>query len=103
MLFFWFLLATNKAAYIWLSCHDDPLAHQIREQMDAVLDIPFFPCVSIGWDDTPRFPAKGVKDVVHYHNTPESFAMLLLKAKEYADSHPEQPKMAKAQVPKQSV
>jgi hypothetical protein len=66
---------------------------KIREQMDAVTDIPFFPCVSIGWDDTPRFPAKGIKDVVHYHNTPENFAMLLLKAKEYADSHPEQPKI----------
>jgi hypothetical protein len=61
--------------------------------MDTILDIPFFPCVSIGWDDTPRFPAKGVHDVVHYNNTPESFAMLLLKAKQYADSHPEQPKI----------
>jgi hypothetical protein len=64
---------------------------RIREQMDTVTDVPFFPCVSIGWDDTPRFPAKGMKDVVHYHNTPENFAMLLLKAREYADSHPEQP------------
>jgi hypothetical protein len=66
---------------------------RIRAQMDSILDIPLFPCVSIGWDDTPRFPAKGVHDVVHYNNTPESFAMLLLKAKEYADSHPEQPKI----------
>ena len=66
---------------------------KIREQWDAILDVPFFPCVSIGWDDTPRFPAKGIRDVVHYHNTPESFAMLLQKAKEYADRHPEQPKI----------
>ncbi|MDR2764006.1 MAG: glycoside hydrolase family 99-like domain-containing protein [Tannerella sp.] len=66
---------------------------RIREQMDSILNIPLFPCVSIGWDDTPRFPAKGVHDVVHYNNTPESFAMLLLKAKEYADRHPEQPKL----------
>ncbi|MDR1779127.1 MAG: glycoside hydrolase family 99-like domain-containing protein [Tannerella sp.] len=65
----------------------------IREQMDAILDVPLFPCVSIGWDDTPRFPAKGVHDVVHYNNTPESFALLLQKAKEYADSHPEQPRL----------
>ena len=65
----------------------------IREQMDAVLDVPVFPCVSIGWDDTPRFPAKGIHDVVHYHNTPRSFAALLAKAKAYADSHPEQPKL----------
>ncbi len=66
---------------------------KIREQLDSVLDIPVFPCVSIGWDDTPRFPAKGIKDVVHYNNTPQSFATLLSKAKKYADAHPEQPKL----------
>ena len=66
---------------------------KIRTQMDSILNIPLFPCVSIGWDDTPRFPAKGIHDVVHYYNTPESFAALLSKAKKYADSHPEQPKL----------
>ncbi len=66
---------------------------KIREQLDAALDVPAFPCVSIGWDDTPRFPAKGIKDVVHYNNTPQSFATLLQKAKEYVDSHPDQPKL----------
>ena len=64
---------------------------RIREQMDSILDVPVFPCVSIGWDDTPRFPAKGIKDVVHYNNTPQSFAALLSIAKKYADSHPDQP------------
>jgi hypothetical protein len=34
-----------------------------------------------------------MKDVVHYHNTPESFTALLQKAKEYADSHPGQPEL----------
>ncbi len=68
-------------------------AINIREQMDSILDIPVFPCVSIGWDDTPRFPAKGIADVVHYNNTPQSFATLLAKAKKYSDSHPEQPKL----------
>jgi hypothetical protein len=66
---------------------------KIRAQMDSILNIPLFPCVSIGWDDSPRFPAKGIHDVVHYYNTPESFAALLSKAKKYADSHPEQPKL----------
>jgi len=66
---------------------------KIRTQMDSILNIPLFPCVSIGWDDTPRFPAKGKNDVVHYHNTPESFAALLSKAKKYVDSHPEQSKL----------
>lgn len=68
-------------------------SRKIRTQMDSILNIPLFPCVSVGWDDTPRFPAKGMKDVVHYHNTPESFAALLYKAKQYANSHPEQPKL----------
>jgi len=66
---------------------------RIREQLDNLLDVPVFPCVSIGWDDTPRFPAKGIKDVVHFNNTPQSFATLLSKAKKYADAHPEQPKL----------
>jgi hypothetical protein len=65
----------------------------IREQMDSILDVPVFPCVSIGWDDTPRFPEKGITDVVHYNNTPQSFAALLSRAKEYADKHPEQPRL----------
>jgi hypothetical protein len=66
---------------------------KIREHMDALLEVPLFPCVSIGWDDTPRFPAKGIKDVVHFNNTPRSFATLLSKAKKYVDSHPEQPRL----------
>jgi Glycosyltransferase WbsX len=66
---------------------------KIRKRMDSILDVPLFPCVSVGWDDTPRFPAKGANDVVHYHNTPESFAALLSQAKKYVDSHPEQPKL----------
>lgn len=65
----------------------------IRDQWDKELDIPVFPTVSIGWDDTPRFPKKGAADVVRYHNTPQSFAGFLQAAKEYADSHPDQPKM----------
>ena len=66
---------------------------KIREQWDKAMEVPFFPCVSVGWDDTPRFPAYGMKDVVHYNNTPESFAALLSKAKRYADSRPDQPKL----------
>lgn len=66
---------------------------KIRAQMDSILDIPLFPCVSVGWDATPRFPEQGINDVVHNHNTPASFAALLSKAKKYANSHPEQPKL----------
>jgi hypothetical protein len=68
-------------------------ALRILERMDSALSVPVFPCVSSGWDDTPRFPDKKGNKIVHYNNTPESFAMLLLKAKQYVDRHPEQPKL----------
>ena len=66
---------------------------KIREQWDEALNIPFFPCTSIGWDDSPRFPAYGMKNTVHYHDTPAAFAALLSKAKRYVDNHPNQPKL----------
>ena len=79
-------------------CVEDYLVYgansvKIREQWNKALDVPFFPCVSVGWDDTPRFPQYGMKDVVHHHNSPESFATFLAKAKKYADNHPDQPKL----------
>ena len=55
--------------------------------------IPYFPNASIGWDDTPRFPHKTQKDVVHLNQSPQSFAAFLQKAKEYCDKHPDQPKL----------
>ncbi len=65
-------------------------AMQRREQWDKALDIPYFPNVSIGWDDTPRFPAKGKDDIVYYNKTPEAFAGFLEKAKAYCDMHPDE-------------
>lgn len=62
-----------------------------RENWDQAVDIPYFPNVSIGWDDTPRFPAKGKSHVIHHHKSPESFAAYLQKAKEYVEQHPDQP------------
>jgi len=64
-----------------------------REHWDEALDIPYFPNVSIGWDDTPRFPAKGESNVIHYNNSPESFAAYLQRAKDYLDEHPDQPRL----------
>ncbi len=64
-----------------------------RENWDKALDIPYFPNVSIGWDDTPRFPSKGKNNVIHYNKSPESFAAYLRKAKEYLEQHPDQPRI----------
>lgn len=66
-------------------------AMTLRQKWKSTIRIPLFPCVSVGWDDTPRYPLKGQKDVIHRHNTPESFGAFLLKAKEYADTQPQQP------------
>lgn len=65
-------------------------AKLIRESLDRDLDVPVFPCVSIAWDDTPRFPHKGEEHVTRYNGTPENFAKALRIAKKYADEHPEQ-------------
>ena len=66
-------------------------AINIRNQYDEVLPIPIFPTVSIGWDDTPRFPAKGANDITRFNQTPQEFATFLQAAKEYVDRHPDQP------------
>jgi len=55
---------------------------KIRDEWDGALEIPLFPNASIGWDDTPRFPQKGKKDIVCYNKSPESFAAYLQEAKE---------------------
>ena len=65
-------------------------AKLIREGLDRDLEVPVFPCVSVAWDDTPRFPHKGEEHVSRYNATPENFAKALRLAKKYADEHPEQ-------------
>ena len=46
-------------------------------------DIPYFPHVSIGWDNNPRF--KGFSRGVCKNNTPENFEKALREAKDFAD------------------
>ena len=64
----------------------------IRERLSQALNIPFFPCISIAYDDTPRF-MDHQEDQVHFHRSPQAFAMLLAKTKEWVDNHPDQPKL----------
>lgn len=49
----------------------------------------FFPSVSIGYDDSPRFPNKNIKRIVHLNRTPENFAKNLQAAKEFCAANPE--------------
>ncbi len=46
-------------------------------------DIPYFPHVSIGWDNNPRF--KEYRIGVTKNNTPENFEKALIAAKDFAD------------------
>lgn len=65
----------------------------IRDLATGVFDIPIFPTVSIGWDDTPRYPRKGPEKVTQTNHTPEVFEQYLRIAKDYADAHADsQPK-----------
>jgi hypothetical protein len=68
-------------------------ALSLRNKWDSTLTVPFFPCISIGWDNTPRYPAFGKENVIHLNNTPESFAAYLQKTRDYVLNHPEQEKL----------
>lgn len=69
------------------------MAIDTRDQWKEHLSIPFFPNVSIGWDDTPRFPDKGKADIVLYNATPENFGKYFAEAMNFAKSDSQQPKI----------
>ena len=58
-----------------------------RNAWDAYVDIPLFPTVSVGWDDSPRFPSKGAQNVTRFNHTPAVYEENLRQAKVYVDSH----------------
>lgn len=51
--------------------------------------VPYFPHVSLGWDNNPRF--RSLRPGILRGNTPERIREALLLARAYADRHPEQP------------
>ena len=60
-------------------------------EYDSTFTIPYFPQVSIGWDNNPRFPVKVQNAVVN--TSPALFKEALLEAKKYLDRHPNQPRL----------
>ena len=58
------------------------------EQLDREFEIPYYPHVSVGWDNNPRFEM--FRPGIVKNNTPENFEKALLKAKEFVDKHPNQ-------------
>ena len=58
------------------------------QRLEKEYTIPYFPHISVGWDNNPRFA--GLREGVVKNNTPEAVKEGFLMAKEYADSHPGQ-------------
>ena len=59
-------------------------AYEEWERLDKEFTIPYYPHVSIGWDNSPRT----WKSAVTRENTPERFEQALRKAKAYLDARP---------------
>lgn len=58
---------------------------------DKTFSIPYFPHVSIGWDNNPRFPTTTQSFVKNIN--PTDFQFYLEQAKDYLDKHPKQHKL----------
>lgn len=58
------------------------------EEIDRDYKIPYYPHISVGWDNNPRFEM--LQKGIIKNNTPENFEKALKMAKEYVDTHPNQ-------------
>lgn len=56
--------------------------------IDNDYDIPYYPHVSIGWDDNPRY--KMFREGIIKNSTPDHFEIVQRMAKLYVDNYPEQ-------------
>jgi hypothetical protein len=65
-----------------------PDVQQEWARIDEQYTLPYFPHVSCGWDNNPRF--RTFRYGIVRNNTPENFKKALQMAKSYADSHPHQ-------------
>ncbi len=59
------------------------------ERISTQHPIPYFPHLSVGWDNNLRF--KEFRPGIVKNNTPENIAAALELAKKYVDAHPHQP------------
>ncbi len=58
-------------------------------KLDRQFAFPYFPHVSVGWDNNPRFRER--IDMETRDNTPQNFERALRMARDYLDAHPAQP------------
>jgi hypothetical protein len=59
------------------------------ERLGSTFPIPYFPHVSVGWDNNPRF--REFRPGIVTGNTPERIRAALEQARAYVDAHPGQP------------
>ncbi|WP_135549543.1 glycosyltransferase WbsX family protein [Paenibacillus cymbidii] len=59
------------------------------QRIDRTYKVPYFPHVSIGWDNNPRF--QQFRPGIVKNNTPANVRKAFEHAKTYVDAHPEQP------------
>lgn len=77
------------AHYLWMDDDYENITQKAVQEwnrLDSTFTIPYYPHVSIGWDNSPRTN----KSAVTRNNTPENFRKALLQARDYADRHPQQ-------------
>ncbi len=84
-----FTSSTHYQFCHFLNVHDDyvNILRQAREEwerIDKAFTIPYYPHISIGWDNSPRTGFSAVTK----NNTPENFQKALEYAKAFVDSHP---------------
>ena len=56
--------------------------------LDKEYKIPYYPHISVGWDNNPRFEM--FRSGIVKNNTPGNFEKALREAKNYVDTHPDQ-------------
>ena len=77
------------AHYLWMDEDYEKITERAVQEwarLDTAFTIPYYPHVSIGWDNSPRTN----KSAVTRNNTPENFRKALIHARDYADQHPRQ-------------
>jgi hypothetical protein len=67
--------------------YSDIVKDAIKEwkKLDKEFDAPYYPHVSVGWDNSPRTR----ESAVSRNNTPEEFQKALQAAKDFLDARPE--------------
>jgi hypothetical protein len=59
------------------------------DRFDKLYDVPYFPHISVGWDNNPRY--KEFRPGIVKNNTPENIEKAMRHAKNYIDTHPNLP------------